>query len=130
MDGKLCYGPRKYIIKLIDQYEKFFGYKPREYASSLEKGDQPEIDQTEELDKNGIKLYQTMIDCLQWAESFGWFDIQTANDFVAIPCCPKKRYLRAAHVYVWITKAFGPRNQTSVPFPTKILFGVMLSMGK
>ena len=73
-DGTLCYGPRKYIGKIIDQYEKMFGSKPREYTSPLEKGDQPEIDTSDELDDDGIKKYQTMIGCLQWAISLGWFD--------------------------------------------------------
>jgi hypothetical protein len=56
-----------------------FGVKPREYTSPLEKGDHPEIDQTEELDTKGIKKYQTMIGCLRWAVSLGRFDIQTAT---------------------------------------------------
>jgi hypothetical protein len=44
-----------------------FGYKPKEYTSPLEKGNHPEIDTTEELDDSGIKKYQTMTGCLQWA---------------------------------------------------------------
>jgi hypothetical protein len=78
-DGTLCCGPRKYIAKIMDQYENMFGCKPREYTSPLEKGDHPEIDQTDELNDKGIKQYQTMIGCLQWAVSLGRFDIQTAT---------------------------------------------------
>jgi hypothetical protein len=78
-DDTLCYGPRKYIVKLMDQYESMYGCKPKEYTSPLEKGDHPEIDTTEELDEEGIKRYQTMIGCLQWAVSLGRFDIQTAT---------------------------------------------------
>jgi hypothetical protein len=37
MDGTLCYGPRKYIDKIMGQYENMFGYKPREYTLPLEK---------------------------------------------------------------------------------------------
>jgi hypothetical protein len=29
-DGTLCYGPRKYIGKIIDQFESIFGSKPKE----------------------------------------------------------------------------------------------------
>jgi Reverse transcriptase (RNA-dependent DNA polymerase) len=76
-DGTLCYGPRKYIVKILDQFENMFGCKPKEYTSPLEKGDHPEIDNTEELDEEGIKKFQTMIGCLQWAVSLGRFDIQT-----------------------------------------------------
>jgi Reverse transcriptase (RNA-dependent DNA polymerase) len=46
-DGTLCYGPRKYISKIMDQYENMFGCKPKEYTSPLEKGDHPEIDDTD-----------------------------------------------------------------------------------
>ena len=77
-DGTLCYGPKKYLTKVMDQIENMFGHKPREYTSPLEKGDHPEIETSEELDEEGIKKYQTMIGCLQWAVSLGRFDIQTA----------------------------------------------------
>jgi hypothetical protein len=33
MEGTLCYGPRKYIDKIMGQYENMFGCKPREYTS-------------------------------------------------------------------------------------------------
>jgi hypothetical protein len=36
----------------------------------LEKGDNPEVDTSEELDEEVIKRYQTMIGCLQWAVSW------------------------------------------------------------
>jgi hypothetical protein len=29
-DGTLCFGPRKYINKMIEQFEKMFGTKPKE----------------------------------------------------------------------------------------------------
>jgi hypothetical protein len=45
----------------------------------LEKGYHTEIDDTDELDINGIKKYQTIIGFLQWAVSLGRFDIQTAT---------------------------------------------------
>jgi hypothetical protein len=74
MDCALCYGPRKYIDKLMGEYENMFGCKPREYTSPLEKGDHPEVDFSDELDYKGIKRYQTMIGCLQWDVSLGRFD--------------------------------------------------------
>jgi Reverse transcriptase (RNA-dependent DNA polymerase) len=33
-DGTLCYGPKKYIGKIVNQYNKMFGSKPREYTLS------------------------------------------------------------------------------------------------
>jgi hypothetical protein len=56
-----------------------FGTKPKEYTSPLEKGDHPEIDTSEELDEDGIKMYPSMIGCLQWAISLGRLDIHTAT---------------------------------------------------
>jgi Reverse transcriptase (RNA-dependent DNA polymerase) len=46
-DGMLCISPTKYIEKLIKNYEKSFGMKPKEFASPLEKGDHPELDTLE-----------------------------------------------------------------------------------
>jgi Reverse transcriptase (RNA-dependent DNA polymerase) len=77
--GTLYFGPRKYIEKMMDQYEQLIGMKPNEYTSPLEKSDHPEIDTTDELDQTGIKTYQSMIGSLQWAISLGRFDIQTAT---------------------------------------------------
>jgi hypothetical protein len=74
----LCYGPRKYIEKMIDQFERMFGAKPREYTSPLKKGDHPEIDCSDEVDDAGIKIFQSMIGSLEWAISLGRSDIQTA----------------------------------------------------
>jgi hypothetical protein len=54
-DVTLCYDPRKYISKIMDQYENMFGCKPKEYTSPQEKGDHLEIDDTDELDIKGIK---------------------------------------------------------------------------
>jgi hypothetical protein len=41
--GTLCFGPRKYIEKMMDKYEKMFVAKPKEHTSPLEKSDHPEI---------------------------------------------------------------------------------------
>jgi hypothetical protein len=43
-DGTLYISPTEYIEKLIKNYEKSFGIKPKEFASPLEKGDHAELD--------------------------------------------------------------------------------------
>jgi hypothetical protein len=43
-DGTLCFGPRKYFTKMMDQFKKKYGCKQKEYTSPLEKGYHPEID--------------------------------------------------------------------------------------
>ena len=104
--GTLCYGPKKYISKLNNPYEAMFGNKPREYTSPLEKGDHPEIDTTDELDQDGIKRYQTMIGCLQWAVSLGWFDIQTSTMTMSrFRVAPRKGHLeRLKRMYGYLKK--------------------------
>jgi hypothetical protein len=105
-DGTLCYGPKKYIAKIVDQYEKMFGSKPHEYTLPLEKGDHPEVDISDKLDEEGIKKYQTMIGCLQWAISLGQFDIQTATMMadVLLSFGSTKRTLGLPQTNLWITK--------------------------
>ena len=77
-DGVLCYAPRKYIKKTIETYERLFKKKPKEYKSPLDKGDHPELDDSELLDFEGVKLYQSLIGSLQWAIQIGRFDLSVA----------------------------------------------------
>jgi hypothetical protein len=90
----------------MDQFENMFGSKPKECSSPLEKGDHPEIDTSEELDDNGIKKYQTMIGCLQWAISLGRFDIQTATMTMSrFRAAPRKGHLdRLKRIYGYLKK--------------------------
>jgi hypothetical protein len=61
-DGTLCMAPRKYIEKMLDNYERMFGEKPRlNIRSPLKKGDHPELDDSELLDEDGIQQYQSII---------------------------------------------------------------------
>ena len=78
-DGILCMAPQKYIERLTQSYEQMFGKKPSlKVHSPLEKGDHPELDESELLDREGIEQYQSLLGSLQWAISLGRFDIATA----------------------------------------------------
>jgi hypothetical protein len=105
-DGALCYGPRKYISKKMGDFEMMYGSKPREYTSPPEKDDHPEIDTSAELNLNGIKKYQTMIGCLQWAVSPGRFDIQTATMTMSrFRAAPREGHLdRLKRMYGYLKK--------------------------
>jgi hypothetical protein len=70
-DGTLCISPIKYIAKLIKNYEKSFGIKPKEFASPLEKGDHPELDMSELCSTEQVAHYQSMIGSLQWIVTIG-----------------------------------------------------------
>ena len=64
---------------MVQSYECMFGEKPSTNAySPLEKGDHPELDESELLDQTGIQQYQSLIGQLQWAISLGRFDVATA----------------------------------------------------
>ena len=78
-DGTLCFAPRKYITKVIENYKRLFGEVPPKKASSpLEHGDHPELDTSPLLNIDGIKIYQSLIGSLQWAIQIGRFDGGTA----------------------------------------------------
>ena len=78
-DGTLCVGPRKYIERMTQTYEKLFGSIPqRKFSSPLEKNDHPELDESPILDEDGIRKYQSLIGTLQWTITLGRFDIATA----------------------------------------------------
>ena len=78
-DGTLCYGPLKYIDRMVTAYERMFGNKPStKCGTPLEKGDHPELDDTELLDEDGIAQYQSLIGVMQWCITLGRFDIATA----------------------------------------------------
>ena len=105
-DGVLCFAPKKYIEKMIDNFTNMFGHKPREYTSPLERGDHPELDTSAELDAGGIKKYQSLIGALQWAVSLGRLDITTAvMSMSSFRVCPRVGHLeRLKRIYGYLSK--------------------------
>ena len=77
-DQVLCFGPKRYIRKMLDAYESMHNDKPKKYSSPIEKNDHPELDESEILNIDGQKQYQSMVGALQWVVSLGRFDIATA----------------------------------------------------
>ena len=65
-------------MKMVDTYLRHFGEKPKGASSPLEKGDHPELDTSDELDLEGIKIFQSLIGAMQWAVQIGRIDITTA----------------------------------------------------
>lgn len=103
--GTLCMSPKKYIDRMMSNYERYFGKKAStNVLSPLEHGDHPELDDSDLLDEEGIQLYQSLVGSLQWAISLGCFDIacavMTMSCFRAAPqqghlfcLCRNYRYL-------------------------------------
>jgi hypothetical protein len=77
-DGVLCYAPKKYIIRMLDTHERIFGKPPKQVITPLDKGDHPELDTSDLLEVNDIKIYQSLIGTLQWVIQIGRFDITTS----------------------------------------------------
>ena len=64
---------------MIDTYVQLFGTKPSmKVLSPLEKGDHPEIDESDFLDDVETQKYQSLIGAMQWAISIGRLDIAMA----------------------------------------------------
>jgi len=58
--GLLEITPRRYIDKMVDTYVRLFGTKPStKLLSPLEKGDHPEINDSEFLDGKGNQTYHS-----------------------------------------------------------------------
>jgi len=77
-DGTLWFGPKRYVKKMEETYERLFGEKPKPYTSPLEKNDHPELDDTELLGSEDTKKYQSLIGAAQWLITLGRFDISSA----------------------------------------------------
>ena len=105
-DGNLCYQPRKYIEKLLANYERLFGCKPKQCSSPLVEGDHPELDTSELLDLDGIKQYQSLIGGLQWVIQIGRFDIQTSVMTLSrFRAAPRQGHLeRVKHIFGYLSK--------------------------
>ena len=105
-DGNLCYAPHKYIEKVMDNYLRMFGTRPKKAHSPLTKGDHPELDTSDLLDEDGIQMYQSLIGSLQWAIQIGRFDIATAVMTLSrFRACPRQGHLdRVKRVIGYLSK--------------------------
>ena len=74
--NELCISPRRYINKMVSTYTHLFGTKPcTRYLSLLEKGDHPEVNDSEFLGDDDTQKYLSLVRAMQWAISIGQFDI-------------------------------------------------------
>ena len=119
-DGVLCMSPKQYIDRMVSQYERMFGSKPRTNVTSpLEKNDHPEVDDSELLDEEGVQQYQSLIGSLQWAVSLGRFDVTTAvmtlSSFRAIPRRGHLERAKRVVAYLYRFKSAQIRFRTHEP---------------
>ena len=79
----------------MEEFKRMFGeYPSRRVSSPLEKGDHPELDTSDLLDEDGIRMYQSLIGTLQWTISLGRFDVATAvMSMSSFRVAPRKGHL-------------------------------------
>jgi len=77
-NGVLCYAPKKYIEKIVDNYRRIYGTCPKVEHSPLINGDHAELDTAELLNEDDQKIYQSLIGALQGVIQIGCFDITSA----------------------------------------------------
>ena len=93
-NGILCYAPRQYIEKMMDNYKRLFGGLPKKSKTPLEPGDHPELDTSPLLDEEKTRLYQSLIGALQWVIQIGRWDVSTAVMTLSrFRACPREGHL-------------------------------------
>ena len=77
-DGTFCYGAQTYVKRMLDNYKMLFNELPPESKAPMEKGDQPELDDSPLLGPDGTQKYQSLIGALQWTISLSRLDVNHA----------------------------------------------------
>ena len=106
-DGTLYFTSKRYVERILSNYERLFGEPPKRiFHSPLEKGDHPELDDSELLQEADVKTYQSLIGSLQWAVTIGRFDIMTAVvTLSSFRAAPRKGHLeRAKRVFGYLAR--------------------------
>ena len=104
---------------MMDFYERTFEKKPTTYKTPLDKGDHPEVDETELASESDTAIYLSLIGQLQWLVALGRFDIFSAVTTMSrFRTAPRKGHLerlKRMYGYVWDTRKFAIRIRTGEP---------------
>ena len=105
-DGTLSMSPKRYIERMLSEYERHFGERPKHYVSPSIPGDHPETDTSELLGEDEITKFQSLIGTLQWCITIGRMDILTSiMSLSSFRAAPRKGHLeRAKRVYGYLAK--------------------------
>jgi hypothetical protein len=99
----IAWGASSYVKKMLLNYEVMFGTKPKEYSSPMIEKDHPELDNTPELDEDGIKQYQSLIGALQWLVTLGRFDILVSvTTMSGYRIAPREGHLERLKRVFWV----------------------------
>jgi hypothetical protein len=118
-DGVLVQRPEKFIDKMMESYKRMYGSFPNKAKTPLEKGDHPEVDDSELLEEDETRQYMSLIGQLQWLISLGRFDIFSAVVTLSrFRAAPRRGHLeRAKRVFGYVrnTQGYGIRVRTGIP---------------
>ena len=102
-----------------DGIREMFEGKPKRYYMPLPDGDHPELDNSEFLDQDGIRKYQSLIGALQWCITLGRFDIQASvTTMSSFRVAPKQGHLDCLKTIYGYLKQYpdaGIRFRTGIP---------------
>jgi len=118
-DGVLCSAPKQYLEKMEVEYERLFGEKPRRSRAPMDPNAHPELDQSEFLDDEQTKIYQSLIGAAQWAISLGRIDVcvhvMTLGSFRAKPRKGHMDAIKKFYGYLCRMKDATIRYRTDMP---------------
>ncbi len=97
---------KNYIKEAIEQVEQKTGNKIREEKLPMKPGDHPEEDESDFLDNDQHRLYQSMMGMLQWTVSIGRLDICYAVSSLSRFCTnPREGHLeRVYRIFGYLRK--------------------------
>ena len=89
-----------------NNYQQIFGTQPKQASSPLVKGDHPELDNSELLEIEDMKIYQSLIGALQWTVQIGRFDVATAVMTMSrFRAAPRQGHMdRVKRIYGYLSK--------------------------
>ena len=94
--GEMTMSAKTYLKNIVDKIEDIIGQPLKNYGAPMVTTYHPEIDESDLLDPNFIKIYQMLIGCAQWAVTIGRYDIQYATNTLArYASCPREGHLKA-----------------------------------
>ena len=93
-DGTLCCSGQTCARRLLDNCKVMFGELPTPRFSPVEKGDQPEFDDSKESGPHGVQQFQSLIGAAQWLISLCRFDVaHSVMSLGRFRCAPREGHL-------------------------------------
>ena len=115
-DGTLRMYPKSYVQRMKDTYVRLFGKNPQQVQSPLEPNEHPELDDSELLEVDEIRIFQSLVGQAQWLIQLGRFDIAVhVMSLSSFRMCPRRGHLEfMKRIYGYLCKF----NDGGIPIRT------------